>query len=131
MLTFRLSILTVEIDVDVKYAEAKLTDPVNKILRTPVDPNDPGPQPIQWTNNVAWRTAEIEFRSKFPDLGIPPALDPKGEKHFVTDFKYGIISATMTLTHERGKNSSFCSVVLFIENKMLFGMKKTGFQPLR
>ena len=104
-------IFSVVIDVDVKYAEAKLTDVNDKILTTPVDPNAPGPQPIRWTNNVAWRTAEIEFKSKFPALGNPPPLDPKGETHFVTDFKFGIISATMTLTHERGKRSSFCSLV--------------------
>jgi hypothetical protein len=61
-----------------------ITDVNDKILTTPVDPNAPGPQPIRWTNNVAWRTAEIEFKSKFPALGNPPPLDPKGETHFVT-----------------------------------------------
>ena len=101
--------------VDVLYAEAKLTDPANRILTTPIDPNDPGPQPIRWTNNVAWLTAEIEFRSKFPDLGKAPDHDPNGVTHFVTDFQYGIISASMRLEHDRGRYASFCIYFLSID----------------
>jgi len=104
----RLNVFPVIKDVDVLYAEAKLTDPVNQILTTPIDANEPGPQPIRWTNNVAWLTAEIEFRSKFPDLGKAPDHDPNGDTHFVTDFKYGIISASMKLEHDRGMYASFC-----------------------
>jgi hypothetical protein len=48
-------------------------------LTTPIDPNEPGPQPIRWTNNVAWLTAEIEFKSKFPDLVQAPDHDPSGD----------------------------------------------------
>ena len=111
----RLNVFPVIKDVDVLYAEAKLTDPGNTTLTTPIDPNEPGPQPIRWTNNVAWLTAEIEFRSKFPDLGKPPDHDPNGTTHFVTDFKYGIISASMRLEHDRGMYVSFCIYFLSID----------------
>jgi hypothetical protein len=47
----RLNVFPVIKDVDVLYAEAKLNDPANTILTTPIDANDPGPQPIRWTNN--------------------------------------------------------------------------------
>ncbi|XP_076116644.1 uncharacterized protein LOC143084122 [Mytilus galloprovincialis] len=93
------------IDVDVKYAEAKLIHKVgatDKIITTPIDPNDPGPQPIRWTNNVAWQTAELEFNSKFPDIGAHPPMDPAGETHYVKDFKYGIIYAAMELRYDKG-----------------------------
>jgi len=106
----RLNVFPVIKDVDVLYAEAKLTDPVNQILTTPIDANEPGPQPIRWTNNVAWLTAEIEFRSKFPDLGKAPDHDPNGDTHFVTDFKYGIISASMRLEHDRGMYIYFLNI---------------------
>ena len=111
----RLNVFPVIKDVDVLYAEAKLNDPANTILTTPIDANDPGPQPIRWTNNVAWLTADIEFRSKFPDLGKPPDHDPNGTKHFVTDFKYGIISAYMRLEHDRGMYASICIYFLSID----------------
>lgn len=97
--------IVVIIDVDVKYAEAKLIHKVgatDKIITTPIDPNDPGPQPIRWTNNVAWQTAELEFNSKFPDIGAHPPMDPAGETHYVKDFKYGIIYAAMELRYDKG-----------------------------
>jgi len=100
-------------DVDVLYAEAKLTDKVNQIITTSVNPNYPGPQPVRWTNNVAWLTAKIEFRAKFPDLGKPPHHDPNGTTHFVTDFKYGIISASMRLEHGRG---TYASIYIYFLN---------------
>lgn len=101
--------------VDVLYAQAKLTDPVNQIITTPGNPSETGPQPIRWTNNVAWLTAEIKFSSKFPDLGKPPDHDPNGTTHFVTDFQYGIISASMILEHDRGMYASFYFYFLNID----------------
>ena len=101
--------------VVVLNAEAKLTDPVNQIITTPVNPNETGPQPIRWTNNVAWLTAEIKFSSKFPESERVPDHDPNGTTHFVTDFKYGIISASMRLEHDRGMYASFCFYFLNID----------------
>ena len=92
---------SVTVDVNVTYAEAKLSH-ATKTITTPIDPNDPGAQPIRWTKNVVWNKAEIEFHNKFPDLGRPPLIDPTGDKHYVTDFKFGIIAARMELSFERG-----------------------------
>ncbi|CAG2217115.1 unnamed protein product [Mytilus edulis] len=91
-------------DVNTSYAEAKLRDTdTNKIITTPIDPNQPGPQPIRWTNHVNWKEIDIEISFKFPDLGKPPDYDPKGEQHFVIDFKYGVVHASMQLKHYKEK----------------------------
>lgn len=117
-------------DVNTSYAEAKLRDTdTNKIITTPIDPNQPGPQPIRWTNHVNWKEIDIEISFKFPDLGKPPDYDPKGEQHFVIDFKYGVVHASMQLKHYKGIffNSAFNLVILFLAIIQLLYVWRTFF----
>lgn len=90
------------------YAEIKLHTLTNTILTTPVDPNDPGSEPIKWTNNRNFSEAEIEFHAKYVASGFstsgipPPPPDPTGDNHYVTDFKHGILFGLITVDFIRG-----------------------------
>lgn len=68
-----------------------------------MDPSDTGQQPTRFTNKNDLNAAEIEFHGKFMASGTPPAHDPSGENHFVTDFDYGIVYGEMKLEYVIGK----------------------------
>ncbi|CAC5401970.1 unnamed protein product [Mytilus coruscus] len=99
---------TITEETSLLYAEIKLHTFTNEILTTPHDPNDPGSEPIKWTNNKNFSEAEVEFRAKYVASGYstsgtpPPPPDPTGIEHYVTDFKHGILFGLITVEYIRG-----------------------------
>ena len=97
ILTF---ILTVTEETSILYVEIKLHNPSNEIVTTPSDPNDPGPQPIRFTNKDSLNAAEIEMRAKFVTSGTPPKPE---DDHYITEFKYGIVYGEMKFEYIKSK----------------------------
>ena len=94
--------LTVTEETSILYAEIKLHNPSNEIITTPSDPNDPGPQPIRFTNKDNLNAAEIEMRAKFVTSGTPPDLTNITD-HYITEFKYGIVYGEMKFEYIKSK----------------------------
>nr|XP_034301655.1 uncharacterized protein LOC105322112 [Crassostrea gigas] len=91
--------------------ECKLKDSAGRVLTNPSDPNTASPQPTIWTNNVIWHEADTKWDAKYTLTETPPAPDPSGVNHYVTDFKYGIVHATTKLVLER--NSATVGQILY------------------
>lgn len=101
--TFKLKIFTVTEKANILENECKLKDAAGRVLTNPSDPNTASPQPTIWTNNVIWHEADTKWDAKYTLTETPPAPDPTGVSHYVTDFKYGIVQATTKLVLERSK----------------------------
>ncbi|KAJ8299760.1 hypothetical protein KUTeg_023820 [Tegillarca granosa] len=81
------------------YNEAKLVDSSNNVKNNPPNSNNvTNPQDTVWTNNIKFSRAELVFKAKYV-IKEEPALkpDPNGEKHYVTEWKNGIISGSIRL----------------------------------
>jgi hypothetical protein len=85
------------------YAEIKLHSDTNQIITTPINTNNPGIEPTRWTNNRNFEEAEFEFHAKYTAFGKPPDPDPLGEKHYITDFRHGIIRGLVKVDYIRSK----------------------------
>lgn len=102
-MNFTLRIFTVTEKANILENECKLKDSAGRVLTNPSDPNTASPQPTIWTNNVIWHEADTKWDAKYTLTETPPAPDPSGVNHYVTDFKYGIVHATTKLVLERSK----------------------------
>ena len=90
-------------ETSILYAEIKLHSDTNQIITTPINPNNPGIEPTRWTNNRNFEEAEFEFYAKYTASGKPPDPDPKGVKHYITDFRHGIIRGLVKVNYIRSK----------------------------
>jgi len=94
-------------ETSILYAEIKLHSDTNQIITTPIDPNidpnNPGIEPTRWTNNRNFEEAEFEFHAKYTASGKPPDPDPSGDKHYITDFRHGIIRGLVKVDYIRSK----------------------------
>jgi hypothetical protein len=90
-------------ETSILYAEIKLHSDTNQIITTPIDPNNPGIEPTRWTNNRNFVKAEFEFQAKYTATGKPPDPDPAGIKHYITDFRHGIIRGLVKVNYIRSK----------------------------
>lgn len=89
---------------DILFNEAKLGDG-HTVLYNPVDSNNvDNPQEIIWTNHIKFSHIDLEFKAKYVIKETPAVKpDPDGEDHYVTEWKNGIISGSITLNLIRSK----------------------------
>lgn len=89
----------------ISYAIASLKGPkdTSDPVETPKDPNDPIPRETTWTNQKLIKKAYLKVTAVFKSSEAPPAPDPTGRNHFVTEFNYGITRGELRLNLIRGK----------------------------
>ncbi|CAC5387116.1 unnamed protein product [Mytilus coruscus] len=95
---------TITRDTAIAFASIKLrgANPTDDPVETPDDPNDPIPRDTKWTKNVLINQAMLQVTANFKVNMTANPPSKTGDKHFITDFKYGITKGIMKLALIRG-----------------------------